>query len=56
MTKVSNNFHMEPGSRADFWVHCGGCALSIAFTVALLHARDGGLQAIAAIIRDETAR
>jgi hypothetical protein len=24
--------------------------------VALLHARDGGIQAIAAIVRDETAR
>jgi PAS domain S-box-containing protein len=33
-----------------------GRALSIAFTVALLHAGDGGIQAIAAIIRDETAR
>jgi PAS domain S-box-containing protein len=33
-----------------------GQALSIAFTVALLHARDGGIQAIAPIIRDETAR
>ena len=36
--------------------HKDGRALSIAFTVALLHARDGGIQAIAAIIRDETAR
>jgi PAS domain S-box-containing protein len=33
-----------------------GRALSIAFTVALLHTGDGGIQAIAAIIRDETAR
>jgi len=36
--------------------HKDGRALSIAFTVALLHAGDGGIQAIAAIIRDETAR
>ncbi len=33
-----------------------GRALSIAFTVALLQAGDGEIQAIAAIIRDETAR
>jgi PAS domain S-box-containing protein len=37
-------------------VHKDGRALSIAFTVALLHAGDGGIQAIAAIVRDETAR
>jgi len=37
-------------------MHKDGRALSIAFTVALLHAGDGGIQAIAAIIRDETAR
>lgn len=37
-------------------LHKDGRALSIAFTVALLHAADGGIQAIAAIIRDETAR
>jgi PAS domain S-box-containing protein len=37
-------------------LHKDGRALSIAFTVALLHAGDGGIQAIAAIIRDETAR
>ena len=37
-------------------LHKDGRALSIAFTVALLHAEDGGIQAIAAIIRDETAR
>jgi PAS domain S-box-containing protein len=37
-------------------LHKDGRALSIAFTVALLPAGDGGSQAIAAIIRDETAR
>ena len=36
--------------------HKDGRALSIAFTVALLQAGDGGIQAIAAIVRDETAR
>jgi PAS domain S-box-containing protein len=37
-------------------LHKDGRALSIAFTFALLHAGDGGIQAIAAIVRDETAR
>ena len=37
-------------------LHKDGRALSIAFTVALLHAGDGEIQAIAAIVRDETAR
>src|SRR5918996_1482872 len=37
-------------------LHKDGRALSIAFTVALLRAGDGGIQAIAAIIRDKTAR
>ena len=37
-------------------LHKDGRALSIAFTVALLNAGDGGIQAIAAIVRDETAR
>jgi PAS domain S-box-containing protein len=37
-------------------LHKDGRTLSIAFTVALLQAGDGGIQAIAAIIRDETAR
>jgi PAS domain S-box-containing protein len=37
-------------------LHKNGHTLSIAFTVALLPAGDGGIQAIAAIIRDETAR
>jgi PAS domain S-box-containing protein len=34
----------------------GGRALSIAFTVALLHGADGKPAAIAAVIRDETTR
>jgi PAS domain S-box-containing protein len=37
-------------------LHKNGHTLSIAFTVAMLHAGDGGIQAIAAIVRDETAR
>jgi PAS domain S-box-containing protein len=37
-------------------LHKDGHTLSIAFTVAMLHSGDGGLQAIAAIVRDETAR
>jgi PAS domain S-box-containing protein len=37
-------------------LHKDGHTLSIAFTVALLQAGDGGIQAIAAIVRDETAR
>ena len=37
-------------------LHKDGRTFSIAFTVALLHAEDGGIQAIAAIVRDETAR
>jgi PAS domain S-box-containing protein len=37
-------------------LHKDGRTLSIAFTVALLHGGDGRIQAIAAILRDETAR
>jgi PAS domain S-box-containing protein len=37
-------------------VHKDGRALSIAFTVALLHSPDGALTGIVALIRDETAR
>jgi PAS domain S-box-containing protein len=37
-------------------VHKDGRALSIALTVALLYSRDKQVQAIAAIIRDETSR
>jgi hypothetical protein len=44
------------GSCLDSGRFKDGRALSIAFTVALLHAGDGGIQAIAAIVRDETTR
>jgi PAS domain S-box-containing protein len=37
-------------------LHKDGSALSIAFTVALLKRTDGQIDAIAAVIRDETAR
>src|SRR5438093_11275064 len=37
-------------------VHKSGRSLSIAFTVALLFARAGQIDGIAAIVRDETAR
>ena len=37
-------------------LHKEGRALSIAFTVAMLHAPDGKVSAIIAVIRDETAR
>jgi PAS domain S-box-containing protein len=37
-------------------VHKDGHALSIAFTVALLHAPDQKVSSIVAVIRDETAR
>lgn len=37
-------------------VHKDGRPLSIAFTVALLSSADGQIEAVAAIVRDETAR
>ncbi|MBA4327548.1 MAG: histidine kinase [Polaromonas sp.] len=37
-------------------VHKDGHTLSIAFTVALLHADDGKVSAIVAVIRDESSR
>jgi PAS domain S-box-containing protein len=37
-------------------LHKDGRTLSIAFTVSLLTAADGSVQAVAAVIRDETAR
>jgi PAS domain S-box-containing protein len=37
-------------------LHKDGHTLSIAFTVTMLTAPDGGVEAIAALIRDETAR
>lgn len=37
-------------------LHKAGTPLSIAFTVAMLHADDGSVSAIIAVVRDETAR
>ncbi|MDB5960474.1 MAG: domain S-box protein [Massilia sp.] len=37
-------------------LHKEGKPLSIAFTVAMLHAPDGSVSAIIAVVRDETAR
>jgi PAS domain S-box-containing protein len=37
-------------------LHKDGRTLSIAFTVALLHAPDGSVNGIAAVVRDETVR
>jgi PAS domain S-box-containing protein len=37
-------------------VHKDGHTLSIAFTVALIHAADGSVSGIAAVVRDESAR
>jgi hypothetical protein len=37
-------------------LHRDGKPLSIAFTVAMLHAPDGAVTAIVAIVRDETVR
>lgn len=37
-------------------VHKDGHSLSIAFTVSLLHAPDGSVSGIAAVVRDESAR
>jgi signal transduction histidine kinase len=37
-------------------LHKDGHTLSIAFTVALLHAPDGSVNGIAAVVRDETVR
>ena len=37
-------------------VHKDGHALSIAFTVAMLHSPDGKVSAIVAVVRDESAR
>lgn len=37
-------------------LHKDGHALSIAFTVALLRGADGGVDAIVAVVRDESAR
>lgn len=49
-TKYGNDVLRVPA------LHKDGHTLSIAFTVALLHAPDGKVSAIVAVIRDETAR
>ncbi|MGH7848375.1 MAG: PAS domain S-box protein [Candidatus Binatia bacterium] len=49
-TRYGTEVLRVPARRKD------GRSLSIAFTVALLRSGDGGIQAIAAIVRDETAR
>ena len=49
-TKYGNDVLRVPA------VHKDGHALSIAFTVALMHAPDGSVSDIVAVVRDETAR
>ncbi len=50
VTKYGNDLLKVPA------VHKDGRTLSIAFTVSLLHAPDGSVSGIAAVVRDETAR
>jgi len=50
VTKYGNDVLRVPA------VHKDGHTLSIAFTVALLHAPDGNVSAIVAVIRDESSR
>ena len=50
ITKYGNDVLRVPA------VHKDGHTLSIAFTVALLHAPDGAVSAIVAVVRDESAR
>ena len=49
-TKYGNDVLRVPA------VHKDGHTLSIAFTVALLHAPDGKISAIVAVVRDESSR
>jgi PAS domain S-box-containing protein len=49
-TKYGNDLLRVPA------IDKGGRSMSIAFTVAMLHGMDGKVSAIAAVIRDETAR
>ena len=49
-TKYGNDLLRVPA------IDKGGRSMSIAFTVAMLHGADGKVSAIAAVIRDETAR
>ncbi len=50
ITKYGNDLLKVPA------LHKDGHTLSIAFTVSLLHAPDGTVSGIAAVVRDETAR
>ena len=50
MTKYGHDLLKVPA------LHKDGHTLSIAFTVSLLHAADGSVSGIAAVVRDETAR
>lgn len=50
MTRYGNDVLRVPA------IHKDGHALSIAFTVALLHSADGSVSNIVAVIRDETTR
>ena len=50
ITKYGNDLLKVPA------LHKDGHTLSIAFTVSLLHAPDGSLSGIAAVVRDETVR
>jgi PAS domain S-box-containing protein len=50
VTKYGNDLLKVPA------LHKDGRTLSIAFTVSLLHAPDGSVSGIAAVVRDETAR
>lgn len=50
ITKYGNDVLRVPA------VHKDGHTLSIAFTVAMMHAPDGKVSAIVAVVRDESAR
>lgn len=50
ITKYGNDMLKVPA------LHKDGRTLSIAFTVSLIHAADGTVDGIAAVVRDETAR
>lgn len=50
VTKYGNDLLKVPA------LHKDGRTLSIAFTVSLIHADDGTVAGIAAVVRDETAR
>ena len=50
VTKYGNDLLKVPA------LHKDGHTMSIAFTVSLLHAEDGSVSGIAAVVRDESAR